>query len=81
MTSNPHPADFIEVYHDALDAATCRAIVERFDASRQDQPGQVGTGVAHSSVPSTDRRSVVRRRLERYRSPTVPTGGVRMSGP
>lgn len=37
-------ADFIEVYPDALDAATCRAIVARFDASRQDQPGQVGGG-------------------------------------
>ena len=35
MTPHPHPADFIEVYHDALDAATCRAIVARFDASRQ----------------------------------------------
>ena len=44
MTPHPHPADFIEVYHDALDAATCRAIVARFDASRQDRPGQVGGG-------------------------------------
>lgn len=44
MTPHPHPADFIEVYHDALDAATCQAIVARFDASRQDRPGQVGGG-------------------------------------
>lgn len=37
--------DFIEVYPDALDADTCRAIVARFDASRQDQPGKVGGGL------------------------------------
>jgi hypothetical protein len=37
-------ADFIEVYPDALDADTCRAIVARFDASGQDQPGRVGGG-------------------------------------
>lgn len=45
MTPNPPPADFIEVYHDALDAETCRAIVARFDASGQDQPGRVGGGL------------------------------------
>ena len=43
MTPHPHPADFIEVYHDALDAATCRAIVARFDASRQDRPVAIGS--------------------------------------
>ncbi|MEL1263460.1 2OG-Fe(II) oxygenase [Pseudoxanthomonas putridarboris] len=37
-------ADFIEVYPDALDADTCRTIVARFDASRQDQPGKIGGG-------------------------------------
>ena len=36
--------DFIEVYPDALDAETRRAIVARFDSSGQDQPGRVGGG-------------------------------------
>lgn len=45
MTSIPSAADFIEVYPDALDADTCRAIVARFDASGQDQPGRVGGGL------------------------------------
>ena len=44
MTS-PDAPDFIEVYPDALDADTCRAIVARFDASGQDQPGRVGGGL------------------------------------
>nr|WP_298128579.1 2OG-Fe(II) oxygenase [uncultured Pseudoxanthomonas sp.] len=42
---NATAADFIEVYPDALDADTCRAIVVRFDASGQDQPGRVGGGL------------------------------------
>jgi hypothetical protein len=37
--------DFIEVYEDALDAATCAAIVERLRASDALQPGRVGGGV------------------------------------
>ncbi|WFC41980.1 2OG-Fe(II) oxygenase [Pseudoxanthomonas sp. SE1] len=45
MTPTPDPSDFIEVYPDALDAGTCRAIVARFDASGQDQPGRVGGGL------------------------------------
>ncbi|NUS38498.1 MAG: 2OG-Fe(II) oxygenase [Lysobacter sp.] len=39
------PADFIEVYENALDAATCAALVERLRASDALQPGRVGGGV------------------------------------
>lgn len=39
-----HP-DFIEVYEDALDAATCRRIVERFETSAQAGRGATGSGV------------------------------------
>lgn len=37
--------DFIEVYPQALDAATCATIVDRLRASPALQPGQVGGGV------------------------------------
>lgn len=37
--------DFIETYPDALDAAACRAIVERFEASGQAARGRTSTGV------------------------------------
>ena len=37
--------DFIEVYEDALDAATCASIVQRLRASDALQPGRVGGGV------------------------------------
>ncbi len=39
------PADFIEVFDDALDAATCRSIVERMRGSDRLLPGAVGSGV------------------------------------
>lgn len=39
------PADFIEVYEDALDAATCALLVERMQRSDALQPGRVGGGV------------------------------------
>ena len=39
------PADFIEVYDGALDAASCAALVERMRASDALQPGRVGGGV------------------------------------
>jgi hypothetical protein len=39
------PADFIEVYEHALDAATCAALVERMRRSKALQPGRVGGGV------------------------------------
>ena len=37
--------DFIEVRDNALDAASCRALVERFEASGQAQRGATGGGV------------------------------------
>ncbi|WCE05769.1 2OG-Fe(II) oxygenase [Pseudoxanthomonas sp. JBR18] len=37
-------SDFIEVYHQAVPAEVCRAIVERFEASGQEHPGLVGGG-------------------------------------
>lgn len=37
--------DFIEVYDDALDAATCATIVDRLRASDALQPGRIGGGV------------------------------------
>jgi hypothetical protein len=40
--------DFIEVYDDALDAATCRALVERFE--RGERGGQVQRGATGSGV-------------------------------
>lgn len=39
------PPDFIEVYEDALDAASCRALIERFGASGQALRGATGGGV------------------------------------
>lgn len=39
------PADFIEVYDGALDAASCAALVARMRASDALQPGRVGGGV------------------------------------
>jgi hypothetical protein len=38
-------ADFIEVYDDALDRASCAAIVERLRGSDALRPGRVGSGV------------------------------------
>ncbi|KGM56762.1 hypothetical protein N799_02410 [Lysobacter arseniciresistens ZS79] len=40
-----NPDDFIEVIHDAIDPAQCRAWIERFAASRDTGPGRVGGGV------------------------------------
>lgn len=37
--------DFIEVYDDALDAASCAALIERFERSGQAQRGAMGGGV------------------------------------
>ncbi len=48
-------ADFIEVIDNALDAATCAAIVTRFEAGREhQQPGSVGSGVMPELKDSTD---------------------------
>ena len=37
--------DFIEVYDDALDAARCAALIERFEASGLARRGETGSGV------------------------------------
>ncbi len=46
--------DFIEVYDHVLDAATCRALIERFEASRQAARGVTGGGVDLSIKDSWD---------------------------
>lgn len=48
-----HP-DFIEIYDDILDAATCEKLVERFLASGAAQPGQTGAGVNPKVKDSLD---------------------------
>jgi 2OG-Fe(II) oxygenase superfamily len=48
-----HP-DFIEVYTDALDAATCRSFIDRFESSGQAVRGQTGSGVDISMKNSWD---------------------------
>lgn len=48
-----HP-DFIEVYDEALDAATCAALIRRFDASNKAVRGQTGSGVNTSLKDSWD---------------------------
>ena len=51
-----NPPDFIEVYDEVLDAASCRALIERFEASRLAQRGQTGSGVDISLKDSWDIR-------------------------
>jgi hypothetical protein len=46
--------DFIEVYDEVLDAATCAALIRRFDASGQAVRGQTGSGVDTSLKDSWD---------------------------
>ena len=46
--------DFIEVYPDALDRAQCAALVARFRASGDSQPGRVGGGVMTELKDSRD---------------------------
>jgi hypothetical protein len=38
-------ADFIEVYDDAIDRATCAALIDRFEHSGSAMPGKAGSGV------------------------------------
>jgi hypothetical protein len=47
-------ADFIETYDDALGAADCRALIERFEASGQAQRGRTGSGVDVTMKDSWD---------------------------
>lgn len=48
------PADFIETYRDALTAAQCALLVERFAASGKTRPGRVGSGVLPELKDSQD---------------------------
>lgn len=48
------PQDFVEVYEGALDPATCRQLIERFEASGQAQRGSTGSGVDLSLKDSWD---------------------------
>jgi len=48
------PGDFIHVEAGALDAASCRQLVELFDASTLARPGQVGGGVHTDLKDSLD---------------------------
>ena len=46
--------DFIELYEGALSREACAALVARFEASGQDQPGRVGGGVLPELKHSRD---------------------------
>ena len=48
------PPDFVEVYDNALDAASCRGLIERFDASGHARRGETGGGVEVSLKNSWD---------------------------
>ena len=48
------PPDFIEVHENALDDATCSALIERFERSAQAQRGATGGGVDVSLKDSWD---------------------------
>jgi 2OG-Fe(II) oxygenase superfamily len=50
------PPDFIEVYEDALDTASCRALIDRFEAGGQARRGATGSGVDISLKDSWDIR-------------------------
>jgi hypothetical protein len=50
------PPDFIEVYDDALDAATCQALIAQFDACGLARRGATGGGVDVSLKDSWDIR-------------------------
>lgn len=52
--NSPDPPDFIEVYPGALDVAACAALIGRFRASRDSQPGRVGGGVMPDLKDSRD---------------------------
>ena len=54
MSQPSAPADFIEVFPDVLDRARCAALVERFNASGDRQPGRVGGGVLPALKDSLD---------------------------
>ena len=47
-------SDFIEIYPEALDGATCAALIQRFNNDPQRQPGRVGSGVMPELKRSQD---------------------------
>jgi len=47
-------SDFIEVYPDALPAAACAALLQRFEAGGQHEPGKVGGGLVPELKDSRD---------------------------
>jgi len=53
-TTTPSANDFIEVTPDALSAAQCAALVERFAASGKSLPGRVGGGLMPELKDSRD---------------------------
>ncbi len=54
MNHEPSRGDFIEVFHDALPREACEALIRRFEASGQAQPGRVGSGVIPAMKDSSD---------------------------
>lgn len=50
----PEPIDFIGVYEDALAPAQCAALLQRFEAAGEAQPGHVGSGVFRELKDSDD---------------------------
>ncbi len=48
------PADFIEVFEDALDREFCAQLIQAFETSPHRQPGRTGGGVDTSKKLSTD---------------------------
>ena len=54
MPASTAPADFIHVIEDALDPAWCAAVVARLGASRDLQPGRIGSGVFPDMKDSLD---------------------------
>jgi 2OG-Fe(II) oxygenase superfamily len=61
------PPDFVEVYDNALDAASCRGFIDRFDASGHARRGETGGGIEVSLKNSWDIPLVgFKRYLRRY---------------
>ena len=54
MDADAAVTDFIHVVDSALDAGWCRAVVERLAASRDLQPGRIGSGVFPDMKDSLD---------------------------
>lgn len=48
------PADFVEIYHDALRPDLCRTIIDRFETSERKSDGRTGHGIDKCKKNSTD---------------------------